>query len=76
MIRFICYFVRECCCYPCYCWFINEAYSKEKLEELGGNPYRNRFDFAWQNAMIRWKHRDRYSRKCTGDCMNCTAKHC
>lgn len=76
MIRFIRYFIAKLRDYDSYYYFAHVHTSPERLEEMGGDPYRNRFDFAWQNAKIFWKHRDRYSRKCTGHCENCTLKHC
>lgn len=76
MIRFIRYFMMEWANYPGYYWFAHVHTKPETLEQMGGDPYKNRFDYAWQNAKIHWKHRDRYSSKCDGECETCTAKHC
>ncbi len=76
MIRFIRYFISQWCDYDSYYWFTHVHTDPEQLAALGGDPFRNRFDYAWKNARIWWQSRDRYSRKCTGDCEACTLRHC
>lgn len=44
--------------------------------ERGVKTPKTRFGYAWMNAMAYWKHRDKYSEKCTGECEECTCKHC
>ena len=77
MIRFWRYFWHEWREYPLFMWFCSTRQKQlEELKEQGEWFPKNRFDYAWVNAKIRWKHRDRYSRKCTGDCEHCRLKHC
>lgn len=84
IIRFIQHFVMYWSQYPEYLWFkyqhLKPDYLK-KLEEadaeMGIKPHdSNRWEYAWNLSKIWWKHRDRYSRKCSGDCENCKCKHC
>lgn len=75
MTMFIKYFMIEWRKFPSFKWFCESRHLKWK----GKDPkeqYRNRFDYAFRNAKIRYAHKDRYSKKCTGDCENCKLKHC
>lgn len=77
MIRFIKYFMYHWRDYTFFRWFWSER--QEQYNELiknGEYHYKNRFDFALRNALVEWKHRDRFSKRCTGDCENCKLKHC
>ena len=79
MIRFIRRFIRNLQDYDSYLrfWCERPEHFLKHIEE--GHWYKNRFDFAWKNTLLWWKHRDKYSRKCRkarGDCEHCNAKHC
>lgn len=76
MIYFIKCFLMMWANYPGYRWFCYKHLTAQQLKEIGGDPYKNRFDYAWHNAKIQWNHRDRYSKKCTGECESCKLKHC
>lgn len=77
MIRFIQHFAMYWREYDSFLYYWSER--KEQLEKLidaGEYWYKSRFDYAWKNAVLWWKHRDQYSKKCHGDCENCKAKNC
>lgn len=88
MIKFIKYFVYEWRKYPRFnayrkCLKKKSPKAYAEMEgadaERGIKPYKNRLDYAWRNAKIRWSHRDRYGRKCRkhgGNCEKCNARHC
>lgn len=84
IIRFVQHFISYWGNYPSYRWFVDEHMTEEQRElcrksdeENGIKPHdKNRFDYAWNLTMIWWKHRDRYSEKCTGECEECTCKNC
>ena len=87
-MKFIKYFICEWFNYPCYKDYkadLKKRNPKEfrKMEaedrKKGIKPYKNRFDFAFRIAKIKYAHRDRYGRKCRKygfDCDKCNAKHC
>ena len=77
MIRFAKYFVYHWREYTFFRWFWSERQEQyQELIDKGEYHYKNRFDFAWRNAKVQWKHRDRYSKRCTGDCEHCKLQHC
>ena len=84
LYRFIRTFLMYWNDYPMYKAFCQTHIAKEQMEEMkkademrGVESHdENRFDYAWHLSKIWWGHRDRYSKKCTGDCENCNLKHC
>jgi hypothetical protein len=49
---------------------------KQELIAKGEKFPKNHFHYALEMAKIRYQHRDRFSRRCSGDCENCKLKHC
>lgn len=49
-----------------------EEYGEKEAEFLK----KNRFQYAWKLACVAWGHRERYSKKRTGNCETCKLKHC
>ena len=75
-IRLFIFYWRD---YPAQIEFMNAHPKLLKIAQDNGDYekfYKTRPRFAWKLARIWWGHRDRGSRKCTGDCENCTAEHC
>ncbi|GEM_PF-6239014 len=78
-MKFIRYFLMYWTDYP----FFKAFWTPERIQHLVEQSAedakfleKNRFQYAWELARIQWAHRDRYSRRCTGDCENCKLKHC
>ena len=80
MIKFIRYLISGWQSYPSYqAYWSNKQELLARLIEDGEWTPKNRLDFAWRHARAKWRHRDRYGRKCrkaNGDCDKCNAKHC
>lgn len=78
--RFIRQYIHFWSLYPESLRFANEHHAATLI--LGRDNgeydewYGSRPRYAWKCARVWWNHRDRYSRICTGDCLNCSAKHC
>lgn len=80
VIRFIRIFVQYLFAYDSFVAFWSKREEiRKQFEDAGDEWYKNRFDYAWKNTVLWWRHRDRYGRKCRkfhGDCERCNAKHC
>ena len=76
-MKFIRYFLMEWAHYPSFKAFYDERPQlKQHFIDKGEKFPKSRFHFAFEAARARWKHRDMYSRKCTGNCEQCKLKHC
>jgi hypothetical protein len=79
MYKFIKYFLSEWRNYTFFKWYWGRPEIAERKQELiskGEKFPKNRFCFALEGARIRYRHRDRFSRRCNGDCESCKLKHC
>lgn len=84
LIRAISYFLMYLREYDSYMWFKMCHLTEEQRKDIecadasrGVEAHdENRFAYAWNLTKIWWKHRDKYSHKCTGDCEACTNTHC
>lgn len=87
-MKFIRFFINGWKQYPSFSNYFNNILGKEKTEaiiNMDENPeksrrmLRSRLYYAFENARIYYRHRDRYGRKCRkmqGDCERCDARHC